>query len=597
VFGQVFLTKSLFSSFREVLLVPLVGDKRAAFIVLLVLFSVLATLPNIATVRAIEDSWATNEPMQKARSDLGVAVVNGKIYAIGGSTEEGYCPNTIGTDYKDKGWIVNTNEEYDPETDAWTFKKPMPTPRYNFGIAVYQNKIYCIGGVTDLFVGQYTKLTRVNEVYDPATDTWETKASMPDAEICQANVVGGKIYLIGGGSDGTLNQVYDPVTDSWTKKASMPESVRFQVSVVVDNKIHVIGFYEGIGLDYVNSKTFVYDPVTDSWSSGTPIPSDIFHGEGVPWRGNWWSIAAGATTGVMAPKRIYVFFIQYVYSGPLPNLVYNPATGNWTVGADVPTNRKAFGVVVVNDILYAIGGRTDIYPFPDDTYLIVEEQPVNEQYTPIGYGTPAPSYVPPDIIAPAISIISPMNEAFYNSDLPLIFNVSKSVSWMYFKLDDKKIDEIEGNSTLNGLSSGLHNLTIYATDVAGNTGVSETIYFTVDNTPPVVSVLSPENKKYDITEIPLNFTVNEEVLRMSYSLDGKETVPLTSNTISELPSGLHNIIIYAEDLAGNIGASTVVTFRVAETEVPPATLVGVAFGVSVVAVVAGLLLYFKKGKR
>jgi hypothetical protein len=37
---------------------------------------------------------------------------------------------------------------------------------------------------------------------------------MPNATSAQANVVGGRIYLIGGGSNGTLNQAYDPATDS-----------------------------------------------------------------------------------------------------------------------------------------------------------------------------------------------------------------------------------------------------------------------------------------------------------------------------------------------------------------------------------------------
>jgi hypothetical protein len=67
---------------------------------------------------ASPNSWTSKAPMQVARSDLGVAVMNGKIYAIGGNTESGYMPNSEGNDYKALGWIVATNEEYDPATDA-----------------------------------------------------------------------------------------------------------------------------------------------------------------------------------------------------------------------------------------------------------------------------------------------------------------------------------------------------------------------------------------------------------------------------------------------------------------------------------------------
>jgi hypothetical protein len=68
-------------------------------------------------------------------------------------------------------------------------------------------------------------LTNVTLVYDLSTDSWVTKAPIPIARnLIQANVVEGKIYLIGGYPYpyATLNEVYDPATDTWTTKASMP---------------------------------------------------------------------------------------------------------------------------------------------------------------------------------------------------------------------------------------------------------------------------------------------------------------------------------------------------------------------------------------
>ncbi|GAI84939.1 unnamed protein product, partial [marine sediment metagenome] len=46
-------------------------DLRATFILLLILCSIMVTLPNIKTVYAAEDSWTTMEPMLTARSGLG----------------------------------------------------------------------------------------------------------------------------------------------------------------------------------------------------------------------------------------------------------------------------------------------------------------------------------------------------------------------------------------------------------------------------------------------------------------------------------------------------------------------------------------------
>jgi hypothetical protein len=42
---------------------------------------------------------------------------------------------------------------------------------------------------------------------------------------------------------------------------------------------------------------------------------------------------------------------------------------------------------------------------------------------------------------------------------------------------------IAGNTTLTGLSYGSHKLTVYATDTAGNTGASETVYFRIEPFP------------------------------------------------------------------------------------------------------------------
>src|SRR4030067_1458919 len=157
---------------------------RKTVVLILFLVFLLEVLPlaaNEATgAEASENSWVTKAPMHQARSDLGVANLNSKIYAIGGNTENGYVPNSHGNDYKALGWITATNEEYDPETDTWVFKKPMPTPRYKFAIAAYQNKIYCIGGIINWVSGQIS-YTGANEVYDPATDKCKTKTFMPTA--------------------------------------------------------------------------------------------------------------------------------------------------------------------------------------------------------------------------------------------------------------------------------------------------------------------------------------------------------------------------------------------------------------------------------
>jgi len=422
-------------------------------LVFLVASCLVVAKPAFSSPGVAGDSWVSKAPMQVARGGLGVAVVNGRIYAIGGSTQKG-----LSTYYADG--IVGTNEEYDPETDTWTFKASMPTPIVYFSVAVYQNKIYCMGGYT-----KNATVTGVNEVYDPATDTWETKAPMPTPRaLLRANTANGKIYLIGGYASANsssgfsysiLNEVYDLATDSWTTKAPLLTATGSYASAVVDNKIYVIN----------SNLNQIYETENDSWSYGTPLLG-VFGGVAV------------ATTGVMTPKRIYALgVISYGESGYAVlsenNVrVYDPETDSWTFGADVPTKRQEFGVAVVNDMLYAIGGQTyDISSIP---YVSsVTPYATNEQYTPIGYGT----------VPPKVSVISPENKTYTSSNVSLIFLVNKQTSWMGYSLDGQETATVTGNITIAGLTNGLHNITVYAKDAFENIGTSETIIFSIAKEP------------------------------------------------------------------------------------------------------------------
>jgi len=357
--------------------------KTVSTIALLLILLVTLLIVTVPCVIAAEDYWTTMEPMPTARIGFGVTVVDGKIYAIGGSNGSS---------------LLDVVEEYDPTTDTWTTKQSMPTARLYPAIAVYKNKIYVIGGIIGESDPDFSGFTGAIEVYDPLTDTWETKDPMHTARagLC-ANVVGEKIYLIGGLQYWWMwpfqqytgaNEAYDPLNEWWFIKTPMPTVAYGFASAVVDNKIYVMG---GILNGHTTSINQIYNPETDSWSYGENMSTAVF------------SAAVGATTGVMAPKRIYVFGGE----NPPPvatNLtqVYDLENDVWTTGTPMPTPRTNLGVVVVNDELYAIGG------YDGDTCLTV-----NEKYTPLGYIPEFPSWTPLLIMLIAVVAVA----VFYRHNL------------------------------------------------------------------------------------------------------------------------------------------------------------------------------------
>ncbi len=326
-------------------------------ITLLLILSIITAsiIGSVQPASVTENYWTQRPPMPKETS-VEVGVVNGKIYAL---MRDG------------------TLEEYDPYALTWTPKEPIPTPRGSPGMVVCQNKIYVIGGTSGINpTTGIPILSAVNEVYNPATNTWETRKPIPTkrSQLVPA-VVGGKIYLIGGlndtdtGTASDFNEVYDPATDTWTTRKPMPTAVFSYASAVVEDKIYFIsGTIPGKGNANL---TQIYDPATDTWSLGKPPLTSIT------------DAAAGATTGLFAPTRIYVVGGRTAATGLNLNQVYDPETDQWSWGASMMTPRYGLAAAVVNDTLYALGGWS-FGPLQGTTYT------VNELYIPFGYQGPVP---------------------------------------------------------------------------------------------------------------------------------------------------------------------------------------------------------------
>jgi hypothetical protein len=85
----------------------------------------------------------------------------------------------------------------------------------------------------------------------------------------------------------------------------------------------------------------------------------------------------------------------------------------------------------------------------------------------------------PDVWPPVVSVSSPKNKTYDTGDISLTFTVNEPASWVGYSLDAQDSVAITANITLSGLSNGAHNLTVYAKDIAGNIGASETIHFTI----------------------------------------------------------------------------------------------------------------------
>ncbi len=239
--------------------------------------------------------------------------------------------------------------------------------------------------------------------------------------------------------------------------------------------------------------------------------------------------------------------------------------------------------------------------------------------------------------APIISIHTPQNGSAYPKNIiPLTFEViipktngEKSIgqiSELYYKAswEPKEIQIIDRpffentsfSIDLYVISGGNLSLKIYA---VGNGGYenrteltdferhqyydqfemnsSSAVSFTQDFLPPKITVLSPQNRSYETSDVELNFTANEVLSQIQYSIDGKKNQTTTGNiTLTGLTNGAHNITFYASDLADNKAFPETIGFSVRKPE-PFPILIFVAVIAVLSVVIAALGMAFFRWHR
>ena len=225
----------------------------------------------------------------------------------------------------------------------WQKLAAMPTARSGLAVAVYENKIYAIGGETAGGV------SGVMEQYDVATNAWITFESKPvPVTDIKAAVIGGQIYLPGGRlASGGLTDVlesYDPSRNLWEKYAALPVSLSGYALVPYEGKLYMFGGWDG--QKYLAS-VYEYDPEQDTWSVRSPMPT-----------------ARAFAGAAIAGGSIYVMGGTSGGKALAVNEEYMPehdtgATNPWVSRSPIPEARSAMGLASIADIIYMVGGIGD----------------------------------------------------------------------------------------------------------------------------------------------------------------------------------------------------------------------------------------------
>jgi len=194
------------------------------------------------------DSWKPIAPLPDKRGSAIAAAVDGKIYVIGGATTMEGAKEPFFTAFG-PARVLGTNQVYDPATNKWETRNPMSVPRNHAFGGVVNGKIYVIGGRTGhAFILSATN-TDVVEEYDPASNMWSLpKERMPTARSGGASGSDGRRIYVAGGEVTTTELVgafraveaYDPVTNTWMTLPSMPMPRHGVAGGVIGNRFHLV---------------------------------------------------------------------------------------------------------------------------------------------------------------------------------------------------------------------------------------------------------------------------------------------------------------------------------------------------------------------
>lgn len=194
--------------------------------------AVLVDLPptsGSAVAVTSETGWRELAPLPVRRARLGLAVFEGRLYAVGGLTAEGPTARL---------------DVYLIGADRWIEAAPRPLALANVGAAALAGRIVVPGGCD----AQGHPVTTVH-AYDPATDRWELRAPLPEPLCGYAlAVLDEQLYLLGGWN-GDRNRAlayrYAPAQDVWELLPAPREARAFGAATALGRRLFYVGGYDG----------------------------------------------------------------------------------------------------------------------------------------------------------------------------------------------------------------------------------------------------------------------------------------------------------------------------------------------------------------
>ncbi len=274
--------------------------RRVAMVLCLL---VVACAPN----GRIDSAWTDRAQMGVARSEHPAVILDDQIVVLGGLIET--APGRFG--------VTASVESYDPRRDSWASLADLPQARHHNMAAVLEGRLFAIGGFSEsgftatdrmwelvdgVWVDRAPLAQAVGagaavtvggrlfvvggtpggglQAYDPSNDSWEIlPAPVEFREHLAAVVFEGEIWAIGGRRPGLIHdsvEIFDVESGTWRPGPALLNRRSGFGAAVIDGLIFVAGG-EVFDPDEALESTERFDPLVGEWEEFDPLPVGL-HG-------------------------------------------------------------------------------------------------------------------------------------------------------------------------------------------------------------------------------------------------------------------------------------------------------------------------------
>ena len=241
-------------------------------------------------------TWTRGPTLPDPRHHIVLATAGGTVYGFGG-----FVGKTLRNGFRFR------EDVFAFDGDRWVRIGAMPTPLGETVALSVSGRIHLVTGSLHPDEGDSRGASRTHLVYEPEAEAWSEARPVPTARSSATGaVIDGRLYVAAGRrTDGGVTNLgalerYDPTGDTWTELRPLPQPSGGLAGAALGGRLYVFGgeyFSEGGG---VHEHTWAYHPDADAWTQMDPLPTPRHGLAGAVLDENIYAIGGNIAAGIGA---------------------------------------------------------------------------------------------------------------------------------------------------------------------------------------------------------------------------------------------------------------------------------------------------------